>query len=130
MDTLIGLTLLCIPLGLAAIYSYREYGLSLLENFEKWRIGKVAAVCILAIYIFYVAVSEVAFSILYIEEWAFYFVYPGISVSLIVYSKPASEFLSDYSSLKKADMHEDVAFVLGYAWLLYITWAVWLHSFL
>lgn len=110
------------------MYSGREYGLRLSDNFVKWRLGKIVAVGIVSTYCIYAVTSNVAIYLLYFDDWILYFVNPGLALSLIVYSKPTSGFLENYNSVN-VDIYEDMAFVIGYALLLYTICVVWLYTF-
>lgn len=128
METFLGLLLLATPIAFIAVYSEREYGLRLSDNFAKWRLGKIVAVGIVATYCIYAVTSNVAIYLLYFDDWILYFVNPGLALSLIVYSKPTSGFLENYNSVN-VDIYEDMAFVIGYALLLYTICVVWLYTF-
>ncbi|GAA0853830.1 hypothetical protein [Aliiglaciecola litoralis] len=128
MDSLLAVFLTTLPLIGGELYSRYEYGMSFRENFEKWRTAKIVAVVIgLSYYCFILSVGSAAI-VFDIFDWVFFFFEFGIALSLIIYSKPMSESLENYISFRAVNLHEDVAFIIGWLLLLYIMFQVVIYA--
>lgn len=111
------ITLLVGPIITTAVYSKVEYHKSLSDNFQNWKLFKAIGI------ILFLAVSACLLHPAnigrYINKFWFFFLEPGMSIALIVYSKPASELLEGMSSL--LSIGEDLAFIIGWFGLLAVS---------
>lgn len=135
MATLIGFLLLFIPLVAIDSYSNKEFDLSLSDNLKKWRVAKYTAIVIVFLYCIHLLINGHEYVVMdeyqnttYLEDWFNYYLFPGLCLAGIVYSKPAGYCLSESSSPYGRDMKEDYAFFIGWLGLIYFTWVVFLES--
>lgn len=121
-----GLLLYVSPILLCCLYSKYEYGYSLSDNFKKWRTGKLLGIAL------FLLLSGMFLSLDFKSSTkAFWYLFwePSFSVSLIVFSKPASELFEDFSSY--FSYGEDFGFIIGWLGLLgaYIMFVVAIMRF-
>ena len=135
MGTFIGICLLTLPLIIFDVYSNREFDLTLSDNLQKWRLGKYFGVSLVFIYVIYLLIYGHAYVVLdahqsstFPEDWFDYYIFPGLSLAAVIYSKPVGYFFSDNSSEYGSSITEDISFLLGNLCLLYFTWRIFLES--
>lgn len=128
METLLGLLFIIAPIIFAVWYSDYEYGMSISDNLDHWKSGKLVAVTSVAVYVVYVLSVGVIEFVHEPEGWLVYFINVGVSISLIVFCKPASEILDDYEVYRQLNMHEDLAFIIGWLILLFTYWSVFVDA--
>ncbi|KPH58041.1 hypothetical protein AMS58_20965 [Pseudoalteromonas porphyrae] len=110
--------LFLLPSCIGQFYSTREYEMTFSDNLEKWKVAKLIGI-FLAVGIFIGQVYSVEYNtsrLLGIVIW------PGVWMSLIIYTKPFGEvFLNDASEYKKVGLLEDAAFIVGWIGVLFQT---------
>ncbi|MBU2876451.1 hypothetical protein [Aliiglaciecola lipolytica] len=102
--------------------------MSISDNLENWKTGKLVAVLSVGFYAFYVFSVGVIEFVYELEDWLVYFINVGVAISLIVFCKPASEILNDYEVFRHVNIHEDLAFIIGWLTLLYTYWLVFIYA--
>lgn len=111
---LFAVLLLLGPALITAIYSKIEYHKTLKDNLENWKTGKLAGFILFCLISYYVLLpSNIDW---YLGRFWIYYLEPGISIALVIYSKPASELLEGMSSW--FSFGEDIAFLIGWFGLL------------
>lgn len=121
---LFAITLLFVPTLVCALYSRFEYHKSLRDNFENWKAGKLVGIS-LFLFLSYHLLKPESLAV-YLDSFLFYYLEPGMSIALIVYSKPASELLQGMSSL--FSLGEDLAFIIGWIGLLFVSFLFFASS--
>jgi hypothetical protein len=128
METFLGLLFIIAPVLFAIWYSNYEYGMSISDNLKHWKTGKLIAVVSVVLYVFYILSVGVIEFVHELEGWLVYFIDVGVAISLIIFCKPASEILDDYEVFRHVNMHEDVAFIIGWLILLYTYLMVFIYA--
>jgi hypothetical protein len=116
-------------------YSNREFDLTLTDNLEKWKLGKYFGVVLVLIYLIYLlsyghnyVVMDAHETNTYIEDWFDYYIFPGLCLAAVIYSKPVGYFFSENGSGYGSSITEDISFLLGNLSLVYFTWRIFLES--
>lgn len=135
MSTLLGIGLLILPLIIFDFYSNREFDLTLSDNLEKWKFGKYFGVILVLIYIIYLLSNGHSYVVMdahetntHIEDWFDYYIFPGLCLAAVIYSKPVGYFFSESGSGYGSSITEDISFLLGNLSLVYFTWRIFLES--
>ena len=126
MDYILAIFIFSLPLIISSIYSNKEYSLSLSDNLENWTVGKYAGILVFILYASYILFSGYVGE--YVSEFWFYCLEPSIFLSLIVFSKPASELLDGYASFVSVGINEDMGFIAGWLGLLYVVFVTSIES--
>lgn len=106
------------PIAFVFLYSKHEYQHSLADSFKRWKNSKIIGIVYFAMLTFFIVTTEGRswrLSTYWYLLWE-----PGLSVSLIVFSKPASEIIEGFSSLDH--FGEDFGHILGWFGLLYVSY--------
>ena len=105
------------PIAFVFLYSKYEYQHSLATSFKRWRNSKIIGIVFFTVLTFFIATTEGTswrLSTYWYLLWE-----PGLSISLIVFSKPASEIVEGFSSLDY--FGEDFGHILGWFGLLSVS---------
>ena len=108
------------PIAFVFLYSKYEYQHSLADSFKRWRNSKIIGIVVFAVLTFFIVTTEGTswrLSTYWYLLWE-----PGLSISLIVFSKPASEIIEGFSSLDY--FGEDFGHILGWFGLLYVSYVL------
>ncbi len=135
LSTLLGVFLLILPLIFFDFYSNREFNLTISDNLNKWKVGKYFGIILVFIYIIYLLRYGHSYVVMdphetstYFEDWFNYYIYPGLCLAAVIYSKPVGYFFSDNSSGYGSSIKEDISFLLGNLCLVMFTWGVFVES--
>jgi hypothetical protein len=135
LSTFLGLFLLVLPLIFFDIYSNREFDLSLSDNLKKWKLGKYFGVSLVLIYVIYLlwyghsyVVMDIHETKTHIEDWFDYYVYPGLFLAAVIYSKPVGYFFTGDGAGYGSSIKEDISFLLGNLGLVFFIWRIFFES--
>lgn len=135
MSTFVGVFLLILPLIIVDVYSNREFDLTLSDNFKKWTLGKVFGVTLVLFYLAYILKYGHNYVVMgeyetntHVEDWFDYYMFPGLCLAAVIYSKPVGYFFSDNASGYGSSISEDISFLLGNLSLIYFTWRIFLEK--
>ena len=105
------------PIVFVFLYAKYEYRHSLADSFKRWRSSKIIGIVFFAVLTFFIATTEGTswrLSTYWYLLWE-----PGLSISLVVFSKPASEIIEGFSSLDY--FGEDFGHILGWFGLITVS---------
>ena len=113
---LISILCLTVPIIICYAYSKIEYGYSLGDKFQKWRLAKFLGILVY-LCLAYVLLQPDNLGRFFNRFW-FFLIEPGVSLGLFVFSRPASELIEGFSDF--FSFGEDFGFVLGWIGLLLV----------
>jgi len=119
MDTIFAIVFLLTPICIFAVKSQHDYNQNLEEIFSRWTLIRILCVFYLIFYVLFIA-NVGAFDIVdNFFEYFEYFAFPGVAISLIIFSKSASEIIHNHSKMAKVGVAEGMAVFLGCIYLIY-----------
>ena len=112
---ILSVMLFLLPSFIGQYYSSKEYEMTFSENLERWKLAKLIGIS-LSVGVF----VELAINVDDTSRLLAAVIWPGIWMSLIIYTKPFGEvFLNKAQEFRKVGMLEDAAFIIGWIGILH-----------